>query len=348
MARSGPYLAARLQSGFKAWLFVVKLSVPALFLTRLLLYFDLIGPVASVFEPLMALVGLPAEVALVWVSGMLGNIYVAVGVFLSLAPGLENFSVSQASTLGCLILLAHSLPVEGQVCRGVGLSFWRVTLFRIFSALLLGVLIKLSTLSFGWGQEPAEILGVLGVSTDAVPPWDQWFLSLIRQFLMMLVVVLGLMLLMDLIRLVGLTRLFMVILGPPLRLAGIGAPPDGAAGPRPRNESVLMVTVIGCVLGLSLGGGLIAAESRTGHIAPRDIFGAMMLMTVFHSLFEDTLVVWSIGGSLWCLLAARTVFGLGLTSLVTRLARRPRWRKILVGDGIDWEAPAALEAAGKY
>ena len=325
----GSYLLARLKAGFMAWLFVVKLSVPAILLTRLLLYFDLIPYVAAVFKPLMGLVGLPGEAALVWVSGMLANLYVAVAVYASLAPGLEPLTLSQATTLGCLGLLAHGLLIEGQICRAIGLSFWRVTLFRVFSALLLGLLIRLSVLLTGWGQEPAAMLSLLNFSADPAPPWGAWLISVLKQFLMILLMVESLMLLMDLIRVFGLTRLIMIVLGPPLRLAGI-------------SEEAVMVTVIGCIVGLAYGGGLILAESRSGRIAPHNIFGAMMLMAVFHSLVEDTLVMWAIGGSLWWLLGARAVFGLALTSLVTRLARRPFWRLILVGRQIEWPDQAPI------
>lgn len=312
------YLKGRLKNGFAAWLMVVKLSIPAILLTRILLYFDLIPYVAAVFKPLMGCLGLPGEAALVWVSGMLANTYVAVAVHVSLAPGMASLSLSQATTLGCMCLLAHALLIEGQIGRATGLSFWRMSIFRIVSAALFGFLIYLSARLTGWGQEPAAMLELLNFSSDPLPPWDQWLLGVLKQFLMVLVIIQSLMLLMDLIRFLGLTRLLMIILGPPLRLAGI-------------SEEAIMVTVIGCVVGLSYGGGLILAESHSGRISPRDIFGAMMLMAVFHSLVEDTLVIWAIGGSLWWLLGARAVFSLALTALVTRLARRPRWRAVLVG-----------------
>lgn len=318
-------MMARLKNGFMAWLLVVKLSIPAILLTRLLLYFDLIPYIAAAFKPLMNLVGLPGEAALVWVSGMLGNVYVAAAVYASLAPGMEPLTLSQATTLGCLILLAHALLIEGQICRATGLSFWRVSLFRLLSALVFGVLIHLSVLATGWGQEPTAMLSILNYSSDPVPPWDQWMYGVFKQFLMILVMVQTLMLLMDLIRLLGLTRLLMAVLGPPLRLAGI-------------SEEAVMVTVIGCIVGLSYGGGLILAESRSGRVSRRDIFGAMMLMAVFHSLVEDTLIMWALGGTLWGLIGARAVFGLAVTAVVTRLVRRPHWHNILVGKQMEFEA----------
>jgi len=224
-----------------------------------------------------------------------------------------------------MILLAHSLIVEGAICRAAGLSFWRVTIFRLISALIMGVIINLTAVLTGWGAEPSAMFKFLNISAEAVPSWGDWALGSVKQLVMILVLVELLMLLMELIKYLGLTRLLAKVLGPPLRFAGVG-------------ERALMVTVIGCVVGLGYGGGLIIAESRSCNIAPRDIFGAVMLMSVFHSMLEDTLVMWFLGGSIWWLLGARLIFALGLCAVVTRLALRPRWRPILVGSGIDLHA----------
>jgi|GEM_PF-339535 len=319
-----PPLLGTLERGFQAWIFVTKLTIPAMLLTRLLLYFELIPYVAAVFKPAMALVGLPPEAALIWVAGMVANLYVAITVFVSLAPVMGTLTLAQVTTLGCLCLLAHGLIVEGQVCRGAGLSFWRVTLFRLLAALIFGLIVSQGSALAGWGGEPSVmLLNAVDFVSDTVPPWSDWLLGSARQLLLILVVVEILMLGMELIKLLGLTRLIMKVLGPILRLAGVG-------------EKAVMVTVIGCVVGLALGGGLIIAESRGGHISQRDIFGSMMFMAVFHSMIEDTLIVWAFGGSLWWLLGARLIFAVALAGLVTRLTQRLAWKPILVGRGLDF------------
>jgi len=328
LTKTLPHILATLKKGFSAWIFVAKLTVPALFLTRLLLYFDLLDNVAQIFKPLMSLLNLPPEMALVWVSGMAANFYVAIGVFISLLPTMDPLSVSQATTLGCMCLLAHALIIEGQVCRGTGVSFWRVTIFRMVSALILGLIITWTASFTGWGAEPSSVISAFLVFSDPVPPWGVWALSLVKQLVMILLLMEALMLLMELIKYLGLTRLIAKVLGPPLRLAGVG-------------ESALMVTIIGCVVGLGYGGGLIVAESRSGSIPPNDIFGAMMLMAVFHSIVEDTILGWALGGSLWWLLGARMVFALALAAVVNRLARRPWWRPIIVGKNLQFQDPVS-------
>jgi hypothetical protein len=170
----------------------------------------------------------------------------------------------------------------------------------------------------GWGTEPARIQEFISLASEPLPTWGVWFWLNLKQFLLVLILIESLMLLMELIKYLDLTRLLVKLLGPPLRLVGVG-------------ESAVMVTIIGCVLGLAYGGGLIIAERHSGRLDPRDIFGAMMLMCVFHSMLEDTFLWWAMGASLGWLLAARLILALGLTAGLTRLARRPFWRLILVG-----------------
>jgi hypothetical protein len=129
---------------------------------------------------------------------------------------------------------------------------------------------------------------------------------------------------MEIVKHSGLTRLFTRLFGPPLRLAGVG-------------EKAVMVTVIGCLLGVAYGGGLIVAESRSGHIASRDIFAAVTLMALFHSMVEDSLIMWALGGSIWWVLAGRAVLSLAVAAVVNRLAVTKRWKPILVGNNLEFE-----------
>ena len=314
-----PHILKILKNGFWAWLYVAKLTIPAMILTRLLLVFDLIPHVATFFEPVMALVGLPAETALIWVGSILGNLYVAISIYISLIPIMEPLSVAQISILAVMCLVGHALIIEGQVCRAAGISAWRVTLYRIVSAIILGLIIHHGACLIGWGAEPAVMLSALELSGDTVPPWLEWAWSSAQQLLGVLVLVEVLMLMMDLIKYLNLTRLIAKVLGPPLRFAGVG-------------DSALMVTVIGCVVGLAYGSSLIIAESRSGNISNKDIYNAVMFMAIFHGILEDTVLMWALGADLWCIIGVRLIFALGLSAVLTRLAWRPGWRKILVGD----------------
>lgn len=68
------------------------------------------------------------------------------------------------------------------------------------------------------------------------------------------------------------------------------------------------LTIAGITLGISFGGGLLINEAKRGHISPRDIFVAMMLLNLLHSLIEDTLLILLIGADFM------TIFWSGLCS----------------------------------
>jgi spore maturation protein SpmB len=310
------FLFSTFKLSFEAWMLQVKLTVPVLIVVRLLMWFDILDYIALPFQPVMGLIGLPKEMALVWVSAMLSNNYTALVVYVNILPVTGALDVAQATVLGSLILIAHNMGVEGAVCRGAGVSPLRVTVLRILSAILLGFLLCQFFRWFGLGQEKAEF--ILTLSTDPVPPWGLWLWGTIKSLLIIFAIVWVLLVLMAIMRKIGLLKIFTLLLRPLMRLAGVG-------------PKATMITVIGMLLGLAYGGGLIIAESKTGNIPKHDIYGSIILMAMCHSLLEDTALMASMGGSLWGLLFGRLALGVLLAGLIIRLAKRPPARAILIG-----------------
>ena len=75
----------------------------------------LLPRVASVFSPLMRLLGLPGDAALAFLSGALLNLYSAVAVAQNIA-----LTVKQVTVLALLGLICHNLLVECGVQRQAG------------------------------------------------------------------------------------------------------------------------------------------------------------------------------------------------------------------------------------
>jgi hypothetical protein len=294
----------------------LKLTVPALILVRLLMWFDLLGYFSMPFEMIMSLIGLPKEMALVWVSGMLTNNYTAMIIYLNILPATGSLTVAQATILGTIILIAHNLPVEGGVCRGAGVSPLRVTLFRILAAILFGILANIISGLLSIGQSAAQF--IVTFSGEPVPPWGVWIWGSVKSLIAIFLIVWILLLFIALTRKIGLMRFIILALSPLMRVAGVGA-------------KATMITVIGMVLGLAYGGGLIIAESKSGNIPKEDIYNSIILMAICHSLLEDTIVLSTMGGSLWGLLVGRVVFAVLLAGLVIRLARRNSAKSFLIG-----------------
>jgi hypothetical protein len=264
----------------------------------------------------MGLMGLPKEMALVWVTAMLTNNYTGLIVYFNLLPITGPMTVAQATIMASIILIAHNLPIESAVCRAAGVSPLRTTTLRIGAAIIYGVLLHNFCRFFNIGYSEAGF--VLGFSADPVPPWGTWALSSAESLVVMYFIVALLLLIMAGMRRIGLIKLVSNILNPLMKIAGVG-------------PKATMITIFGMILGLAYGGGLIIAESRSGEIPKADVYGSIILMALCHSLLEDTILMTAIGSSLWGLLVGRLAFAVLLTAIIVRAARFPAIQGLLIG-----------------
>lgn len=288
---------------FSVYFTLLKVMVPALIVVKAL---DLLGAtrwVAFALSPVMSLVGLPDEIALVWAAAMLVNIYTGMVVFFDVAPQL-GLSVAQVTVLGTMILIAHSLPVEGAVAKAAGVS-WRVTLaIRLGGALALGALLHVIYSSSGTLQQPARLLWQpAGPADDSLLAWG---LAQLQMLALILVVIAGLMLSLKLLRWIGVERWIHAALAPMLRLIGI-------------SREAGHITVIGFTLGLSFGAGLLIREAKAGVLKRRDMFLTMGFLGLCHSVIEDTLLIVLLGADLSGILWARLTFALVVIAVLARL-----------------------------
>jgi len=311
----GPLLAAEASSLLRdasasSWL-LFKAMIPAVIVVKVLQELDLIVLLARPLEPLMALVGLPASMGLVWATAMLNNIYAAMVVFVSLAsdPSLgAGLSQAQATVLCVMMLIAHSLPVELKVARQCGPTMLSQGVIRVGAAMLCGMAMHWCYAASGWLSQPNAILFTPGRRPDG---WGQWAWDQTLNLLAIFAVIVALMALMRLLKVLRVTDLLVRLLAPLLRLVGVGR--DAAA-----------ITVVGLALGLTYGGGLIINESRSGRIGMRDVFNSVTFMGLTHALIEDTLLMVMLGADFQGVFWGRLLFSLALLAVLARmLARMP-------------------------
>ena len=119
---------------------LLKVMLPALLVVKALDMAGATGWLAVLLSPSMQLVGLPDAMGLVWATAMLTNLYTAIAVYAGFAAQ-EPLTVAQATVLGTMMLVSHSLPVEGAVARASGVG-WRATLLSAAALLMvLGTLV---------------------------------------------------------------------------------------------------------------------------------------------------------------------------------------------------------------
>lgn len=286
-----------------------RIMIPVLILVKLLKELGLIKYLSIPLEPVMGMVGLPAEMGLVWATAMLNNIYSSIVVLLTLLDD-APLTTAQATVLGTMILVAHSLPVELKIAQKSGPRLIFQGVVRIGSALLVGWILHLIYSGFGFHQGPAQIL--LSPETGAASQEESllsWAVEQGKNLVSIFGIIVGLLLFMRILERLRITEVMDRVLRPLLRLMGIGSKASAIA-------------IFGVTLGITYGGGLIIREARSGQIDKRDVFYALTLMGLMHSIFEDTMLMVLVGGHLSGLLWARACLGISVVSLLVRLSAR--------------------------
>ncbi|AMK11479.1 nucleoside recognition domain-containing protein [Pseudodesulfovibrio indicus] len=283
-----------------------KIMVPILILVKILQELDLIKYLAWPLEPVMGLLGLPAEMGLVWASAIINNIYTGMIVLAQLS-GDAPLTAAQATIIGVLMLVAHGLPVEAAIADRSGARFLFQCCSRMVGAFVLAWLLHHIYTATGALDQPAVML-FQPAQTDAASLTD-WGVGQLLNLASIACIIFVLMTLMRLLSAIGVIALMNRLLRPVLKLIGIG--PKGSA-----------ITVIGLTMGLSYGGGLIINEARNGTLGREDIFYSLTFMGLCHSLIEDTLLIMLIGGHISGVLWGRLAFSLVAMAVIVQVVRR--------------------------
>lgn len=282
------------------WL-LIKIVLPVMVLTRLAVEAGIVDVLAPLLAPLMTLMGLPPELGIAWVTCLLVGIWAGAAAAFTVVSA-DSLTAAQVTVFASLMLFAHALPIEQRIAQKAGAAFWATTALRLLAAVAYGMILHNVCRATGWLSEPVNALWV-PIGED--PGWVAFVWDTAQSLAWMFVILVGLVILLRVMEVSGLTRLLTVVVSPLLRLAGIGRP-------------AVPLTMVGLLLGLSYGGGLIIQQAREGRLNARDVFLSVSLMGLLHSVVEDTLVVVSFGADLVSVLVGRVVFSLLVVVVLAR------------------------------
>lgn len=283
-----------------------KVMVPILIGVKILQELGLIQYLALPLEPVMEMVGLPAEMGLVWASALINNIYTGMIVLASLV-GDAPLTSAQATVIGVLILVGHGLPVECAIARKSGARFLFQVISRMVGAFILAWLLHAIYTTTGTLQGPAPMLFTPeGGGDQSILAWS---ISQLENLASIVLIIFSLMTVMRILTAIRVIELMNRILRPVLSLIGIG--PKASA-----------ITVIGLTMGLSYGGGLIINEAKNGSVGKEDVFYSLTLMGLCHSLIEDSLLITLIGGHISGVMWGRLAFAILAMAAIVQVVRR--------------------------
>jgi spore maturation protein SpmB len=284
---------------------LVVIMVPIAVATQALAEFGVIKAASPWLAPAMQLFGLPPELALAWLTGLLVGMWGGVIVLFTLVPTL-TLSSADMTVFSTLLLMAHAIPVEQRIVARAGPNFWAMSAIRIAGAMAFAALLHQIFAATGWLSQPMAPVWTPAAGEGG---WLGFFYGLAKTLVVMLGVLLALTWVMELLRVVGVLDMLYKALAPLFRLVGL-------------RQEALPFTNVGLLLGISYGSGLMLAEVRRQPIEPRQVFLASVFMGFAHSLIEDTLIVVALGADLTSVLFGRLVFAIVATAAVAFILER--------------------------
>jgi len=279
-----------------------KIMIPTLIIVKILEELGAISYLSAFLAPVMQLVGLPEEAAIVWAGTILTTTYTGMVLFFNAFQD-NPLTVAQTTVLATMMLMAHSLPIELAITRKAGLRLFYGFVLRMSAGLLSGVFLYYFYSSFDLLQGETQLIWSPTKSEDGLL---SWILSQLESFIYIFIIISLLVFGLKILRLIGIESLLIWLLNPFLKLIGI-------------SKNAASFTLVGVTLGVSFGGGLLIEEAKKGHIEKKDMFLSLSLLCICHSLIEDTLLMVVLGGDLTGILLFRLLFSFIAMLLIVRL-----------------------------
>jgi len=282
-----------------------KILIPFVFIIKVLEISGAIEFTAKILEPLMSFVGLTPELGLVFVTAFLINIYAALVLFVNILPGID-VSVAEITILTTMILVAHNLPIECTICKAAGISVIYTASLRLISAFVLGFILKLIYFNFGFLTETFQTF-----FTVKPPPENNWywFLDQFTTLVYIFFLVCLMATILEILKIIGVEKLFEKVFMPPLRLFGI-------------QKEAMNIIIVGMFIGIQFGGGMLIKEVKKGTIDKQSIFLSVSLLNLLHAMIEDTILMALVGGHISGILIARVIFSLVLSYFIFMIYKR--------------------------
>ncbi|MDR2355074.1 MAG: hypothetical protein LBE16_02650 [Clostridiales Family XIII bacterium] len=123
--------------GLKTWALLLKIVLPVYIAVILIKHSPLMPFLTELFAPAMGFLNMPGEAAAPIIAGILSDEYGCIA-----AMGGFHFGAVAVTTIAMINLCFHSIPVESAINRKIGFAVWRIALFRLCLAVLVGLAVS--------------------------------------------------------------------------------------------------------------------------------------------------------------------------------------------------------------
>ena len=266
----------------------MKIILPVSLFVGLLDFYGGLAYLAQFFNPLFVHLGLPGSTAIVFITSIFLPLYAPLAIIMSMTITLRELTI-----LALMCQIAHNLPVESAIQAKTGSSFWGMTILRIVSSIVVGVILNL-VLPQEMGMPTFAKTGV-----DAMLSINDVFLSWItssfQMAVILFVIISALNILYKVLLEYNLIDKLTKTINPVLRFFGL-------------SESVGFLWLIGYIVGLAYGGAMMIEQLKDGRVTKSDVRLLNYHLAVSHSILEDNIIFVALGVSYGLILLVRLTF----------------------------------------
>lgn len=134
------FLAATIRDGaikgVKTAVMLLKIVLPIYAAVVLLKYSPVMPFLQDLFSPAMKFFHLPGNGIVPLITGFFIDEYSTIAVMRTF-----DFTSAEITTIAMFVLVAHSMPVESAIAQKIGMSAVKFAIFRILSAIAVGILV---------------------------------------------------------------------------------------------------------------------------------------------------------------------------------------------------------------
>ncbi len=122
--------------GIKTALMLLKIVLPIYAVVVIIKYSPIMPFLQDLFSPAMRFFQLPGNAIVPLITGFFTDEY---GVIAAMST--FDYTTAEITTIAMVSLVAHSLPVESAIALKIGMSASKLAVFRILSAVVVGLLV---------------------------------------------------------------------------------------------------------------------------------------------------------------------------------------------------------------
>ncbi len=294
-SRAASAVLLGVKSAGRTALFLFKIILPVTLAVALLGWSGLLLRLAQVMAPLMRLLGLSGDCALVFLSSVLLNIYSAIAV-----SGSLGLDLRQTTILAIMCLTAHNLIMETAVMKKAGSSAVKMAVLRLVVAFLAGWLFNAllpHSLGLAGQGHSAQVQ-----RPDFLPMLLAWASSTAILALRILLIVLGIMIAQRLLEEFMIMDALARLLASFMKILGL-----------PERASFLWIVIN--VVGYGYGAGIIVEQIESGGMSREEGDLLNHHAGICHSLMEDTALFLALGCPLFWITVPRLVLAMAVVWL---------------------------------